>query len=258
MKLNPYLSLCVLLLAVLACGLPSAAPAAPTAVSLPPTPDLPFSASPAPQNPAGGNPPAATPQFSNTIREEFDGKLSPGIGWTWLRQDNANWSLAAAPGRLRINLSTSGYLTGLPSNVLTTAAPAGDFDIRTLVRFVPTANFEMAGLIVIFEERAVLQLGRAYCDLGSCIGSGYYFDNLQNGSAVGGNFGTTGSSGESVLRLVRQGDLYTAYYQVDGVNWIQLGSHTVDRPPLSIGLIAAQAPSAGAYAEFDWFEISQP
>lgn len=258
MKPNSYLFVYVLLLAVLACGFPSVAFPEPTAISLPPTPNLPFSASPAPQNPAGGNPPAVTPQFSNTIREEFDGKLSPGIGWTWLRQDNANWSLAAAPGKLRINLSTSGYLTGLPSNILTTAAPAGDFDIRTLVRFAPTVNFETAGLIVIFEERSVLQLGRAYCDLGSCIGSGYYFDHLQNGSPVGGNFGTTGSSGESVLRLVRQGYLYTAYYQVDGVNWIQLGSHTVDRAPLSIGLIAAQAPSAGAYAEFDWFEISQP
>lgn len=258
MKFNPYLSLCVLLLAVLACGFPSATPVIPTVNPLPPTPNIPFSASPAPQGSTGGNEPAATAQFSNTIREEFDGKLSPGIGWTWLRQDNSGWSLNATPGWLRINVSTASYLSGLPSNVLTTSAPQGDFDIRTSLKFSPARNFEFAGLIVLFDEKSVLQAGRAFCDLGSCIGSGFYFDNLQNGSAVGGNFGTPNSSGQSLLRIVRQGNTYTAYYQTDGVNWVVIGSHTVDRSPASIGLIAAQAQSAGAFAEFDWFEISQP
>jgi beta-xylosidase len=256
MKSKSLFSLAVLLLSALACGLPSAAPAEPTVNALPPTPDIPFSASPAPQNPTQ---PASSPQFSNTIREEFDGKLSPGIGWTWLRQDNANWSLTTTPGWLRINVSTNSYFSGgLPSNVLTISAPQGDFDIRTSLKFSPSQNFEFAGLIVLFDEKSLVQAGRVFCNLGNCPGGGFYFDNLQNASPVGNNFGTTNSSAQSALRIARQGNTYTAYYQTDGVNWVALGSHTVDRQPVSIGLIAAQAQSAGAYAEFDYFVISQP
>lgn len=255
MKIKPLLPLVALLVSALACGLPSAAPAEPTVNALPPTPNIPFSASPEAQNPTQ---PAGSLQFSNTVREEFDGKLSPGLGWTWLRQDNANWSLTATPGWLRINVSIGSYLSGLPANVLTTPAPQGDFDIRTLVKFSPSQNFEFAGLIVLFDEKSLVQAGRAFCDLNSCPGSGFYFDNLQNGSPVGGNFGTANSSAQSALRIVRQGNTYTAYYQTDGVNWVAIGSHTLERQPVSIGLTAAQAQTAGAYAEFDYLEINQP
>lgn len=251
MKSKLHLSFIVLFLSVLACGLPSAAPAEPTVNALPPTPNLPFSASPIPQS-------SDIPVPSSSIRDEFDGKLAPGSGWTWLREDPSAWSLSTTPGWLRINLSTSGYLTGLPSNILTQPAPQGDFDIRTSLNFSPTQNFEFAGLIVLFDETSILQAGRAYCDFGSCIGSGFYFDNIQNKSVVGGNFGTTGSAAQSLLRIVRQGGVYTAYYQIDGVNWVVIGSHTVGRQPVSVGLTAAQAPSAGAYAEFDYFEINSP
>lgn len=255
MKSRISISVVVLLLSALACGLPSAAPAEPTVNALPPTPDIPFAASPAAQNPTQ---PAGSTQFSNTIREEFDGKFSPGIGWTWLRQDDANWSLTAAPGWLRINVSTSSYLSGLPTNVLTTAAPQGDFDIRTSLKFSPSQNFEFAGLIVLFDEKSLVQAGRAFCNLGNCPGGGFYFDNLQNSLPVGSNFGAANSSAQSVLRIARQGNTYTAYYQTDGVNWVLIGSHTVDRQPVSIGLIAAQAQTAGAYAEFDYLEIQTP
>lgn len=246
----------VLFAALLACSIPGSAPTEPTVIALPPTPNLPVSASPIPQNSTGGN--DTEPIFSNSVREEFDGKLSPGLGWTWLRQDDSAWSLTATPGWLRINISTEGYLSGLPSNVLTISAPQGDFDIRTSVKFSPSQNFEFAGLVVLFDEKSVLQAGRAYCDLGNCPGSGFFFDNLQNGSTVGENFGTSGSSSTSQIRIVRKGNNYTAYYQTDGVNWNVIGSHTVDRQPVSIGLLAAQAPSAGSFAEFDYIEINQP
>jgi len=258
MKTRTFLSIVFLFLAVLACGVPSSSPAEPTIKPLPPTPDLPFVPSPVPLDSTGGNESVPTVQFSNSVREEFDGKISPGLGWQWLRQDDSAWSLMATPGWLRINLSTSSYLTGLPSNVLTTSAPQGDFDLRTSVRFSPTQNFEFAGLIILFGEKSVLQTGRAFCNVGNCPGSGFYFDNLQDGVAVGGNFGVSASSNPSQVRIVRQGNTYSAYYQVDGQNWIMIGNHSVDLPPTAIGLIAAQALSAGPYAEFDYFEINQP
>ena len=130
--------------------------------------------------------------------------------------------------------------------------------MRKSVRFSPSQNFEFAGLVILFDERSVLQAGRAYCDLGNCPGSGFYFDNLQNGSTVGDNFGIGVSSNISQIRIVRQGNNYTAYYQTDGVNWIVIGNYTIDQQPVSIGLLAAQAPSTGSYAEFDYIKINQP
>ncbi len=256
MKSKALFPLWIMLLAAFACSIPDSTPSQPTVIALPPTPILPVSASPVPQNSTGGN--DAEPIFSNSVREEFDGKLSPGLGWIWLRQDDSAWSLTTTPGWLRINLSTEGYLSGLPANVLTTSAPQGDFDIRTSINFSPSQNFEFAGLVVLFDEKSVLQAGRAYCNLGNCPGSGFYVDNLQNGSTVGENFGKAGSGNISQIRIVRQGSTYTAYYQTDSVNWNVIGSHTVDRQPVSIGLIAAQASSAGSYAEFDYIEINQP
>jgi regulation of enolase protein 1 (concanavalin A-like superfamily) len=247
MKPN-YLSLFVLLISILACGFPSSTPATPTFNPLPPTPNLPFSAGPVPQ--------ASIAPAVSSFRDDFDGALDPR--WTWLREDPSAWSLVVTPGWLHINLSTSGYLSSLPSNVLTLPAPQGDFDLRTKIRFSPKSNFEFSGLVIIFDQKMVLQAGRAFCDVGTCVGNGFYFDNLQNGVTVGGNFGKPGNTDDSLVRIVRQGNIYTAYYQVDFVNWMQLGSHTVDSQPISVGLIAAQAPSAGNYAEFDWFEISQP
>lgn len=49
MKLKSSLPILVLFLSVLACGFPSSTPAEPTVNALPPTPDLPFLASPIPQ-----------------------------------------------------------------------------------------------------------------------------------------------------------------------------------------------------------------
>ncbi len=258
MKANHHLAGFVLVLSALACGLPGSPPPEPTFnASLPPTPNLPPSVNQAPENPV---PTVSAPiaSSSSSIRDEFDSKLAPGSGWTWLRSDPSGWSLTVNPGWLRINLSTSGYLTSLPPNVLTIPAPHGDFSVSTSVRFSPTRNFELAGLIVVFDEKVVLQFGRGFCNAGDCPGDGYYFDNFQNGSAVGGNFGTPGSASQSVLRVVRQGSTYAASYQTDNTNWIQVGSHSLDLQPLFVGLIADQAPAAGPFAEFDWFVVSQP
>jgi predicted amidohydrolase YtcJ len=190
------------------------------------------------------------------LRDDFDGALHPS--WSWLRQDPTAWSLEATPGWLRIDLSTTGYLSGSPSNVLVQAAPSGDFELQTRVRLSPARNFELAGLVVLFDDGSLLQFGRGFCDLPGCAGAGFYFDNLQNRVSVGGNFASPDSGGaDDRLRLVRRGDTYTAYRLADDATWIEIGSHTVDRPPQSVGLIAAQAPSPGSVAEFDYFEVTR-
>lgn len=204
--------------------------------------------------------PTGQPGPSTTFRDDFDGALDPG--WSWYQGEAPGWTLSNMPGWLRLNLSTGSFFGDLPpSNLLIRPAPSGDFDLKAWVRFSPVRNFELAGLVVVFDEASVLQFGRGFCEVPagptSCIGDGLYFDSIQNGSPVGGNFATQSFLGvDYLLRLQRQGNSYDAAYSTDGSSWVPLGSHTVDRPPVSMGLIAAQAETPGNFADFDYVEIT--
>lgn len=191
-------------------------------------------------------------------RDGFDGALGPG--WTWLREDPAGWSLTELNGWLRIALSTGSFFGTPPDNVLLRPAPAGDFDMRVQVMVTPESNFEFAGLLVYFSDDRVLQLGHAFSQ-GSppSVGDGFYFDNIENGGAVGSNFADSTSSGSvDTLRIVRVGTSYTAYFLGQEGVWIEMGSHSVQGQPASVGLVASQALQAGLYADFDQFELLAP
>lgn len=67
MKSKTYLPIFVLLLSALACGFPSGPPPEPTVESLPPTPNLPFAASPIPQNTPVPQPSATESTFKVSV-----------------------------------------------------------------------------------------------------------------------------------------------------------------------------------------------
>jgi len=213
--------------------------------------------------PAAADTPTA--EASPSFRDDFDGALEPG--WTWFPDDSAAGSLTEVPGWLRLPLSSGSFVTPPPPSsprpapsVLLRPAPQGDFDVQTRLRVTPTENFQLAGLALMFDDTSVLQFGRGFCEgFPPCVGDGLYFDNIRFGMALGDNFATTSAgAAEVTIRLVRRGDTYTASYQSEGETWIEVGSHAVDRPPRSVGLVAGQSPSAGAVAEFDFFEMTSP
>ena len=204
--------------------------------------------------------PTAQQGPSIPFRDDFEGALDPG--WSWYQGEAPGWTLSNMPGWLRLNLSTGSFFGDVPpANLLIRPAPLGDFDLKAWLRFSPVRNFELAGLVVVFDEASVLQFGRGFCEVPSagagCIGDGLYFDSIQNGSPVGGNFATQSLLGvDYLLRLQRQGNTYDAAYSTDGSSWVPLGIHTVDRPPVSMGLIAAQAETPGNFADFDYVELT--
>jgi hypothetical protein len=196
---------------------------------------------------------------SSVFRDDFNGSLDPG--WSWYQTDSPGWSLDHTPGWLRLNLSQGNFFTGSPpGNLLLRPAPSGDFRLETFLRFSPHNNFELAGLVVVFGDRSVLQFGRGFCysEGGSagCAGDALYFDNIQDGSPVGGNFAAPAALGlDYVLRLERQGNAYLTSFSTDGLAWTAIGSHSVEKAPVSIGLIAAQSTVASPYADYDYFEM---
>lgn len=250
MKQRALYAFAALVLLMLACGLPGAA--APTAFPLPPTPDfqpLPLTTSPA-------SAPAAQP-VATSFRDDFDGAL--GAGWQWLGEDSSRWSLTSAPGHLRIITGNATIREGQPRNFLVRAAPQGNFEIATAVSITPTANFQIAGLLVYASQGNAMQFGQAYaiCPDGA-VGQCVYFDNYVNGQGVQPNFATfAGGASLLHLRLRRTGTTYTASYSTDGSGWADIGSHQGSIMPAYVGLIAAQGLDGEVPADFDYFTLTE-
>jgi hypothetical protein len=256
-------ALVLLLASMLACATPGSS-AAPQEIVLEPTvrPTLAEAALATLAAPAAAPTAAAgvTELASSAFRDDFDGTMD--TGWTWFQSPEPGYSLTHTAGWLRLNMSSGSFFGGTPpENLLLRPASTGDFNLGTYLRFSPHNNFEIAGLVVLFDDHSVLQFGRGFCYTDgtspACIGDGLYFDNLQNGTPVGGNFATPSFLGlDYLLRLQRQGNTYTASYIDSNSSSGVLGSHTVDKTPVSIGLIAAQSTVAQPYADFDYFEVT--
>lgn len=203
---------------------------------------------------------AAVRADSPIWRDDFDGSL--GEGWAWVNENPAQWSLTERPGFLRVYASA--YATG-GENLLLRPAAQGDFTIKTRVLFEPDTNFQFAGLVIWQDEGNFLQLGRAFCDVEeACVGNGLYFDFVDDGTWVGGNFAApVGDPSEAYLRLERRGEMVRAFYSVDeGISWYELGTHWIpaDFPVNGVGLTAAQdynTPDRDIPADFDFFELTE-
>jgi beta-xylosidase len=219
------------------------------------TPTSPPTNTPAPTNPpVPTNTPIPTTAPPFPFRDDFDGKL--GEGWSWIGEDATHWNLTDAPGFVRI-IAQGTNIGGdaEPKNFLVRAAPTGNFEIETYVKFEPTKNYQFAGLLIYEGQGKALQFGRAFaqCNFPEfCKGNALYFDNpTQSG---GPNFVTSISNPSDVyLRIRREGN--TAFYSEDASNWIQIGQHTSDVAPFNVGLIASQAYEQEIPADFDYFTI---
>ena len=128
--------------------------------------------------------------------------------------------------------------------------------------FQPTANYQLAGIVLYGDADNYLVLGRAFCDASppNCVGNGIYFDNNEGGQDVGSNYASsTTSLGEAYLRVVRLGTTHYGYYSEDGQNWSFIGSHVRATTNLSgVGLAVGQDQSGEHIpADFDFFELRE-
>jgi len=193
--------------------------------------------------------------LGTSFQDDFITQLADG--WSWLAEDPSKWSLSKVPGSLQIVASDASFDgPDLPPNILLRDSPSGDFEITTSLRFTPTSDFQVAGLVVFQDKGNVLQLGRGFCDnADSCVGDGIYFDNFQDGSIIDNSSKTPFHRAVTYLRLQRVGNTYTAYYSEDGKTWTMLGEHTRDFSQARVGLAAAQA-STEIPAVFDYFTMN--
>jgi branched-chain amino acid transport system substrate-binding protein len=200
--------------------------------------------------------PAALPVYTY-LTDDFNA-TTLGSEWSWLNEDPTHWSLNANPGFLRITLQqTPG------TNWLVQPAPAGDFDIQTHVLFNPVENFELAGLLLYQQDGTFLMLGRAFCGFGypACVnGNGIYFDHVEENTVVSDNFAMrTPFTNHAYLRIIHEGENYTAYVSEDGADWWLVGRHVmgagVDLTSMGLATSTGAQDVAEIYADFDFFQV---
>jgi len=237
------------------------------ACGAPATPEPTQTSTPRPTPTETPVPPSATPEPSPTpeptptpdpllFRDDFEGQL--GEGWQWVREDDRYWSLTSSPGWLEIMARSGNVNDGNIKNLLLRPAPQGDFELETTLRFRPTGNFQIAGLLIYQSADQHVQFGRAFCNAPQCTGDGFYLDLITDGNFSPENFATDAPETDTVqLRLRREGETYTGYISVDGVQWILIGVHRSDMVPIFVGLVAGQAVgSTPKPAQFDYFLIN--
>ena len=201
--------------------------------------------------------PAMAREYKAPKRDDFNGPLLDPM-WSWIAEDPPNWSVTDRPGFLRIVCHPGGPDN---RNFLWTAAPEGDYEVTTRVLFTPTANFQKAGLVLYMADSTFVSLGRAFCNLDPplCVGNGIYFDRVEQGTFLGGNFVTaTTNPSEAYLRVRREGNAYSAFYSEDGTTWTFMGTHTpspgVDLSKLGVTSWALM-DDLYVEADFDFVEI---
>jgi branched-chain amino acid transport system substrate-binding protein len=200
--------------------------------------------------------PATLPAYTYHV-DDFSA-TTLGEEWSWVNEDSTHWSLAANPGFLRITLQQTPV-----TNWLLQPVPAGDFDIQTHVVFNPVENFEIAGLLLYEADGTYLLLGRAFCGFGypGCAdGNGIYFDHLEGSTFISDNFAMrTPYLDHAYLRIIHQGENYTAYVSEDGADWWLVGRHVMgtEYTLTSMGLATGTGSQdvAEIYADFDFFQV---
>jgi len=221
--------------------------------------------------------------------QDFD-TAQLGSQWSWVNEDPANWSLSSDPGTLTIDGQAGQFYQTEHDgqNVLLEEAPPGNFIAETRLALDPTENYQQAGLVLWQDDDTWMKLvaeshsGTDATEWGkqtdvtssypgfSC-GSGYPADTCPvYGSAfleVPGFSPAAGAAGGdgnwTWLRIVREGDLVTAYTSVNGSSWTPGATYNLSgfssAAPLEIGLLASGAGAAAPIpAHFAYVHVYLP
>jgi regulation of enolase protein 1 (concanavalin A-like superfamily) len=189
--------------------------------------------------------PAATPVISSpekvtkTINVSFSTYSHDWpVGWEWIDPDPH----PTTPHNVKSQVLAVSIPTGknLEPHALNNAprylkALTGDFEIRTLVDFLPKQNFQAAGLIVYWNGDSFVRFERYFGRGGEGIHlAAATFDGMERVA----NVETASPSVE--LRLIRKGTLFSTYWRGEGEKeWKFVGQ--TDRPyadTLMVGLAA--------------------
>lgn len=122
-----------------------------------------------------------------------------------------------------------GYLTLTSTDegmgLLNTVAVGDDWTFKTAVKFAPTKEGEIAGILDRGNSREYVAVGRTIVDGKAAIAFGIAHDNE---FTVLYSAPDTKPNDDVVLQLQKSGNTYTAIYCYDGINWESVGTHFIN------------------------------
>lgn len=198
-----------------------------------------------------------------SVSDEFNSP-QPGNQWQWLRANDANNSLASAPGNLTITTETGDISEGSNNarNLLLQSAN-NDWTIETkLVGSREPAQPENAAVVAYQDDdnfvklmfRAVIKTTR---QRGLQPGT---IDLLFEENGIAKSIASVNLKekvmGEKPLwlRLTKGGSTYTAYYSVDGQNFEKLGASDILLKDIKAGLMACDGIITQSMTSTFWFD----
>ncbi len=189
------------------------------------------------------------------FRDDFDKLLK--TGWQWTNEIPENWSLTEKPGDLQINV-IGGYVNlQNAANMLTIAAPQGDFYIETALLFDPDTDNQFAGLIMYESDNEYIQTGVSFCSpINGCIGKGLYIDIYQEGNLLLPRTAIDFTQNRLAIRMVHTTGKIIFFASLDSKVWYRISDFETDINVKRVGIITGQSVAELPQpALFEYFEI---
>lgn len=197
-----------------------------------------------------------TDGYGLVTSDDFDEEVLP-LEWQWNHNpDNANWSLSANKGSLRITTSRTDNGLYYAKNTLTQRSFGPKCSGRIALDASGMKDGDFAGLAALQDSMAFVGVSKS----GSSLSIVEYQGKSQKASVPV-------SQNKVYLRIdmdfTNQTDKATFYYSLDGTAWKSIGSTLSMSYTLGMfvgyrfSLFNYATKSAGGYADFDWFKIGK-
>lgn len=181
-------------------------------------------------------------------------------GWSWIRENKANWSLSESPKYLTV-IAKTGDIRGTANNaenILLQSANT-DWSITSRMEFSkrPSKADQQGGIIAYQDDDNYVKLVYINSSKGF-LGGDEYIELLverQGEQYSAANIKTTGLVPDDlamVLKLEKKGSKYTAYYATGGKDFELLGSTDAVLRDIKAGLISCDGavnPNGGLFAQ---------
>ena len=195
------------------------------------------------------------------LSDEFNGNL--GTQWSWVREPAAGtYSVTADTFRFDTQAADL-FVDSNNASVLIESTPQGDYVVETRVQInLPPEgccfNYVQAGLVIYGDDNNFVKLVEVSIWETRQTEFAKELFPVPDGYPRYGNT-VVGPPGEwTYLRIVKrntnEGELYTAYTSLDGVNWVRGGTWTHELgSDASIGLVSMGG--SGFTANFDYVRV---
>lgn len=202
-----------------------------------------------------------------SVKDEFNSPIL-GTHWSWIREDKSNWSLTNQPGSLVLR-SDSGDITETNNNATNMLLQSANTDWTIETKIVcsrrPTAFTENAGIVAYQDDDNFVKLAyrpsfgrRSFRRGASGEQPGTVELLIENGGVqkLSGSLDMEGIITEDntlLLKLEKQGDLYTAYVSSDGRQFEFVEAGNVVLRDIQAGVMACDGVLPARFASFSRF-----